>query len=164
MSGSVNKAIVLGHLGKDPDVRQARNGGSKIVSFSVATSESWRDRNTGERKERTQWHNVVIYQENLCEIAEKYLRKGSRVYVEGQMQTRKWTDDRGVDRWSTEVVLQGFQAQLQLMDRAGSGYQPGGNGPEDHGLDPDRAAGHSAGQPSESRQSFARDMNDDIPF
>lgn len=120
----VNKAIVVGHLGGDPDVRRTQ-GGAPVVSFSVATSESWRDKATGERKEKTDWHRVVIFNEALCKVAEQYLKKGSKVYLEGKMQTRKWTDTGGVERYVTEVVLQAFGAQLVLLDRGPGGPPPG---------------------------------------
>lgn len=115
MSGSVNKAIIIGNLGKDPEIRQTQDG-KAICNMTVATSESWKDRNTGERKERTEWHRVVIFNDGLARIAEKYLRKGSKVYVEGQIQTRKWTDKDGQDRYSTEIVLQGFGSTLAMLD------------------------------------------------
>ncbi len=117
MAGSVNKVVLIGHLGRDPEIR--RNGsGDPIVNVRLATSETWRDRESGERKERTEWHSVVIFNENLAKIAEQYLKKGSKVYVEGQLQTRKWTDQAGQDRYSTEVVLQRFRGELVLLDGA----------------------------------------------
>jgi single-strand DNA-binding protein len=112
---SVNKVILLGHLGQDPEVRHNQNGG-KIVNLSVATSESWKDKATGERKDKTEWHRVVIFNPNLADVAEKYLKKGSKVYLEGQLQTRKWTDSSGVDKYSTEVVLQNFKGELVMLD------------------------------------------------
>src|SRR5271170_5529349 len=120
MAGSVNKVTLVGNLGKDPDVRRT-NSGDAVVNLSVATSETWRDKASGERKERTEWHRVVIFSEGLCKVAEQYLKKGARVYLEGQLQTRKWQDQGGQDRYSTEVVLQGFNAQLVMLDRAGGG-------------------------------------------
>jgi single-strand DNA-binding protein len=117
MSGSVNKVILLGHLGKDPEIRSTQSG-NRIANFSVATSESWKDKSTGEKRERTEWHRVVIFNEGLAGVAEKYLRKGSKVYLEGQLQTRKWTDQQGNDRYSTEVVLQGFGSQLVILSFA----------------------------------------------
>lgn len=113
----VNRAILIGHLGKDPEIRSTQDG-RKIANFSVATSEAWRDKATGERRERTQWHNVVIFNEALAKVAEQYLKKGSKVYLEGAMQTRKWTDNKSIDRYITEVVLQGFNATLVLLDKA----------------------------------------------
>src|ERR1044072_8598135 len=129
MAGSVNKVILVGNLGKDPEVRRMQDG-RPVVNMSVATSESWRDKATGERKEKTEWHRVVIFNEGLAKIAEQYLKKGSKVYLEGQLQTRKWTDQQGVEKYSTEVVLQGFNSALTMLDRAG-----GGGGGGDYGSD-----------------------------
>ncbi|MGR3712917.1 MAG: single-stranded DNA-binding protein, partial [Shimia sp.] len=127
MAGSVNKVIIIGNLGRDPEVRTFQNGG-KVCNLRIATSETWKDRNTGERKERTEWHSVAIFQEGLVRIAEQYLRKGSKVYVEGKLQTRKWQDQSGQDRYSTEVVLQGFDGVLTMLDgRSGGGDGGGGN-------------------------------------
>lgn len=120
MAGSVNKVILVGALGRDPESRSFQNGG-KVVNLRVATSESWKDKGSGERKERTEWHSVAIFSEGLANVAEKYLRKGSKVYLEGQLQTRKWQDQKGEDRYSTEVVLQGFNAALVLLDKADGG-------------------------------------------
>ena len=120
MAGSVNKVILIGNLGKDPEVRRL-NSGDQVVNFSVATSETWRDKTTGERKERTEWHNVVIFNENLGKVAEQYCKKGSKVYIEGQLQTRKWQDQSGADRYTTEVVLQRFRGELKLLDSRGGG-------------------------------------------
>ena len=125
MAGSVNKVILVGNLGKDPEVRRMQDG-RPVVNMSVATSESWRDKATGERKEKTEWHRVVIFNEGLAKIAEQYLKKGSKVYLEGALQTRKWTDQQGVEKYSTEVVLQGFNSALTMLDRAGGGG--GGSG------------------------------------
>src|ERR1044072_8686017 len=132
MAGSVNKVILVGNLGKDPEVRRMQDG-RPVVNMSVATSESWRDKATGERKEKTEWHRVVIFNEGLAKIAEQYLKKGSKVYLEGALQTRKWTDQQGVEKYSTEVVLQGFNSALTMLDRAGGGggggdYGGGGGG------------------------------------
>ena len=115
MAGSVNKVILVGNLGRDPESRSFQNGG-KVVNLRIATSENWKDRNTGERKEKTEWHSVAIFSEGLANIAERYLRKGSKVYIEGQLQTRKWQDQNGQDRYSTEVVLQGFGSTLTMLD------------------------------------------------
>jgi single-strand DNA-binding protein len=123
MSGSVNKVILVGNLGNEPDVRNLPGGG-KVVNLSVATSESWKDRNTGERKDRTEWHRVVIFSEGLAKVAEQYLHKGSKVYLEGQLQTRKWTDQAGVEKYSTEVVLQGFNSNLTMLDGRDAGNAP----------------------------------------
>ena len=125
MAGSVNKVILVGNLGKDPEVRRMQDG-RPVVNMSVATSESWRDKATGERKEKTEWHRVVIFNEGLAKIAEQYLKKGSKVYLEGALQTRKWTDQQGVEKYSTEVVLQGFNSALTMLDRAGGGGGGGG--------------------------------------
>ena len=119
MAGSVNKVILLGNLGRDPEVRSSQDG-SKIVSFSVATTESWKDKTSGERKDRTEWHRVVVFNQNLADVCEKYLQKGSKVYVEGQLQTRKWQDKDGVERYTTEVVIPRFRGELALLDSRGS--------------------------------------------
>src|SRR6202043_4161070 len=120
MAGSVNKVILIGNLGADPEIRRTQDG-RPVANPRLATSESWRDKATGERKERTEWHRVVIFNENLCKVAEQYLKKGSKVYLEGQLQTRKWQDQAGQEKYTTEVVLQGFSSQLTMLDRAGSG-------------------------------------------
>ena len=150
MAGSVNKVILVGNLGKDPEVRRMTSG-EPVVNLSLATSESWRDKASGERKEKTEWHRVVIFNKNLADVAEKYLRKGSKVYVEGQLQTRKWTDKDGQEKYSTEVVLQNFRGELTMLDgRGGEGGGGGGGG------------GRGA---SEAPASFQRDeMDDEIPF
>lgn len=127
MAGSVNKVILIGNLGRDPEVRNFQNGG-KVCNLRIATSETWKDRNTGERRERTEWHSVAIFQEGLVRIAEQYLRKGSKVYIEGQLQTRKWQDQSGQDRYSTEVVLQGFGGTLTMLDGRDGGGSGGGAG------------------------------------
>ena len=129
MAGSVNKVILVGNLGRDPESRSFANGG-KVVNLRVATSEQWKDRNSGERRDKTEWHSVAIFNENLANVAERYLRKGSKVYLEGQLQTRKWTDQQGQERYSTEVVLQGFNAVMVLLDRpeGGGGGASGGYG------------------------------------
>ena len=127
MAGSVNKVILVGNLGKDPEIRRTQDG-RPIANLSVATSESWRDKTTGERKEKTEWHRVVIFNEGLCKIVEQYLKKGSKVYLEGALQTRKWTDKDGNDKYSTEVVLQGFNSSLTMLDGRGGGAGAGGGG------------------------------------
>ena len=127
MAGSVNKVILIGNLGADPEIRRTQDG-RPVANLRVATSDSWKDKATGERKEKTEWHRVVIFNENLCRIAEQYLKKGSKVYIEGALQTRKWQDQSGQDRYSTEVVLQGFRGELTLLDRAGSAAGGGGGG------------------------------------
>ena len=127
MAGSVNKVILIGNLGRDPEVRSFQNGG-KVCNLRIATSENWKDRNTGERRERTEWHSVAIFNEGLVRVAEQFLRKGSKVYIEGQLQTRKWQDQSGNDRYSTEVVLQGFGSTLTMLDGRGEGGGAGGGG------------------------------------
>jgi single-strand DNA-binding protein len=156
MAGSVNKVILIGNLGGDPDVRRTQDG-RPIVNFSIATSETWRDKASGEKREKTEWHRVVIFNEGLCGIAEKYLKKGSKAYIEGQLQTRKWEDRDGVTRYATEVVLQGFSGSLTLLDSAGGTFKQA-EGPEDYGNDPQRAAG----QPGAS--GAGNDLDDEIPF
>jgi single-strand DNA-binding protein len=163
MAGSVNKVILVGNLGKDPEIRRTQDG-RPIANLSVATSETWRDKATGERKEKTEWHRVVIFNEGLCKIAEQYLKKGAKVYLEGQLQTRKWTDQSGVEKYSTEVVLQGFNSNLTMLDgRSGGGGSFADEGGGDFGASspssapPRRAVAAAAG----SRNG---DMDDDIPF
>ena len=156
MAGSVNKVILVGNLGKDPEVRRMTSG-EPVVNLSVATSESWRDKNSGERRERTEWHRVVIFNEKLGEVAEKFLKKGSKIYVEGALQTRKWTDQGGQERYSTEVVLQRFRGELTMLDGKGGGG-PGGGG----GGGSDMGEGFS--EPASGRRSGGGDLDDDIPF
>ena len=162
---SVNKVILVGNLGKDPESRSFQNGG-KVVSFSVATSESWNDRSSGERKEKTEWHNVSIFSEGLARVAEQYLRKGSKVYLEGQLETRKWQDQSGADRYSTDVVLRQFNSAMVLLDSRGEGG--GGAGGRSGGYDDDFGGGSSGGgQRSQSRPqpaAFDTDLDDDVPF
>jgi len=169
MAGSVNKVILVGNLGRDPEIRST-NDGTRIANLRLATSESWRDRNTGERRERTEWHSVVIFNERLVEIAEKYLRKGSKIYVEGALQTRKWTDQQGQDRYSTEVVLQRFRGELTMLDGARDGGRAGVGGAMEGGYDegdpgdfsaPSRAA---APMGAGRGRSSANDLDDEIPF
>ncbi|AJY46905.1 single-stranded DNA-binding protein [Martelella endophytica] len=176
MAGSVNKVILVGNLGADPEIRRTQDG-RPIANLRVATSETWRDRNSGERKERTEWHRVVIFSEGLCKVAEQFLRKGSKVYIEGQLQTRKWTDQSGQDRYSTEVVLQGFNATLTMLDGRGEGggqggdfggggdrggYQGGGGGYDDYGSSQGSSGGRSSG--GGGGGGFSQDLDDDIPF
>ena len=165
MAGSVNKVILVGNLGADPEVRRTQDG-RPIVNLRVATSENWRDKATGERKEKTEWHRVVILNENLAKIAEKYLKKGSRVYLEGQLQTRKWQDQSGQDKYSTEVVLQGFNATLTMLDRAGE--RSGGDFGSDSGGDDFGSSGPSSRErkPAMAAAGGKRggDMDDEIPF
>jgi len=157
MAGSVNKVILVGNLGADPEIRRTQDG-RPIANLRVATSESWRDRNTGERRERTEWHRVVIFSEGLCKIAEQYLRKGSKVYIEGQLQTRKWQDQSGQDRYSTEVVLQGFNSTLTMLDGRNEGGGGGGQGGGGFGQSGPMDEGSSSGS------SYRGDMDDEIPF
>jgi single-strand DNA-binding protein len=164
MAGSVNKVILVGNLGKDPEVRRLQNG-NPVVNLSVATSENWRDKATGERKEKTEWHRVVIFSEGLAKVAEQYLKKGAKVYIEGALQTRKWTDQSGVEKYSTEVVLQGFNSNLTMLDgRSGGG---GSFGSDDSGGD-FGSGGPSSGAPRRAVAAGAggrnSDMDDDIPF
>jgi single-strand DNA-binding protein len=157
MAGSVNKVILVGNLGRDPEVRHTQQGGL-IVNMSIATSENWRDKASGERKERTEWHRVVIFNEKLAEVAQKYLRKGAKVYVEGQLQTRKWTDQSGAEKYTTEVVLPRFGGTMTMLDgRSGGG---GGDAGDDYGGGGnDRGGSGGGGQPP-----MRGDMDDDIPF
>ncbi len=155
----VNKVILVGNLGKDPVVRSS-NDGSKIVSFSIATSETWRDKASGERKEKTEWHNIVIFNENIGKIAEQYLRKGSKVYLEGQLQTRKWTDKEGLEKYTTEVVLSRFRGELTLLDSRSEGGGSGG-GSGGGRSDGEYSGGRAGGSSAPSRNS---DFDDDIPF
>jgi single-strand DNA-binding protein len=168
MAGSVNKVILVGNLGADPEIRRTQDG-RPIANLSIATSDTWRDKNTGERKEKTEWHRVVIFSEGLCKVAEQYLKKGAKVYIEGQLQTRKWTDQSGVEKYSTEVVLQGFNATLTMLD----GRSGGGGG--SFGSDDSSSGDFGSGAPSGGapRRAVAasggggrsnNDMDDDIPF
>jgi single-strand DNA-binding protein len=181
MSGSVNKVILVGNLGADPEVRSFQNGG-KVANIRIATSENWKDRNSGERKERTEWHNVAVFSEGLVGVVERFLRKGSKVYVEGQLRTRKWQDQSGQDRYTTEVVLQGFDAKLVMLDgpQGGAGGGGGGarsGGSSDWGASSDSygndfgggSSGGSSGARSGGGRSslppaFDDDLNDDVPF
>ncbi|HWU17377.1 MAG TPA: single-stranded DNA-binding protein [Devosia sp.] len=171
MAGSVNKVILVGNLGADPEVRNLPSGG-KVVNLSVATSERWKDRNSGEQREKTEWHRVVIFSEGLTRVAESYLRKGSKVYIEGQLQTRKWQDQSGQDKYSTEIVLQGFNSNLTLLDGRGDGDNAGGDGgfrsaDNGGGFRGARPAGGGGGgqRPSSNAPAFEPGgMDDDIPF
>ncbi|MDH5797843.1 MAG: single-stranded DNA-binding protein [Paracoccaceae bacterium] len=153
MAGSVNKVILIGNLGRDPEVRTFQNG-SKVCNLRVATSETWRDKNSGERKERTEWHSVAIFSEPLAKIAEQYLRKGSKVYIEGQLETRKWQDQSGQERYSTDVVLRPYRSELTLLD--GGGSSGGGYNDDRGGSDGGGGGGTGTGGPA--------DMDDEIPF
>ena len=159
MAGSVNKVILIGNLGRDPEVRFSQDG-NKIVNMSVATSETWNDRASGERRERTEWHRVVVFNDRIADVAEKYLKKGSKVYMEGQLQTRKWQGQDGQDRYTTEVVLGRFRGELTMLDTrggGGGGDYGGGGGGSDPGAEPDYAAPGGGG-------GGADDLDDDIPF
>jgi single-strand DNA-binding protein len=180
MAGSVNKVILVGNLGKDPEIRRMSNG-DPVCNFSLATSENWRDKQSGERREKTEWHNIVIYNENLSKVAEQYLRKGSKVYIEGQLQTRKWQDQQGQDRYTTEIVLQRYRGEMTLLDGRG-----GGGGGDEAGQMEDRSGGggnfgrssamgaRSGGGGSQSGGGYAQgsgqrapaasNLDDDIPF
>ena len=186
MAGSVNKVILVGNLGADPEIRRTQDG-RPIANLSIATSDNWRDKNTGERRERTEWHRVVIFNEGLCKVAEQYLRKGAKVYLEGQLQTRKWQDQSGQDKYSTEVVLQGFNSTLTMLDGRGQGgeggsdYGSGGSigggsggggnygqsAPSNQGggqYGGQYGGGQGGGQGGPQRSGPADDMDDEIPF
>ncbi|HDZ80685.1 MAG TPA: single-stranded DNA-binding protein [Roseobacter sp.] len=170
MAGSVNKVILIGNLGRDPEVRSFQNGG-KVCNLRIATSETWKDRNTGERREKTEWHSVAIFQEGLVRIAEQYLKKGSKVYIEGQLQTRKWQDQSGADRYSTEVVLQGFGGTLTMLDGRDGGGSAGGydSGPSDPGgygggYDSGPSGGNQGSGQGGGGGGSSRDLDDEIPF
>ena len=175
MAGSVNKVILVGNLGADPEIRNLPSGG-KVVNLSVATSENWKDKNTGERREKTEWHRVVIFSEGLARVAESYLKKGSKVYLEGQLQTRKWQDQSGADKYSTEIVLQGFNSNLTLLDGRGDGDSAGGGDGGFRGVDnggggfrgarDNNSGGNGGGQrPRANAPAFEPGgMDDDIPF
>lgn len=170
MAGSLNKVILIGNLGKDPEVRRMQSG-DPVVSFSLATSETWRDKNSGERKEKTEWHNIVVFNDQIAKVAEQYLKKGMKVYVEGALQTRKWTDQTGNDRYTTEIVLQKFRGELQMLDSRGQG-EGGGRGSDFGSAGPSddyapRAAPARAGGGAPAQQgggNFSRDLDDEIPF
>lgn len=171
MAGSVNKVILIGNLGRDPEVRSFQNGG-KVCNLRIATSENWKDRNTGERREKTEWHTVAIFNEGLVRIAEQYLRKGSKVYIEGQLETRKWQDQSGADRYSTEVVLRNYGGTLTMLDGRDSGGGGGGNmggggggyDDRDSGGGYDQGGGYGGGQSSGGGGGGSRDLDDEIPF
>lgn len=165
MAGSVNKVILVGNLGADPEVRNLPSGG-KVVNLSVATSENWKDKNTGERREKTEWHRVVIFSEGLARVAESYLRKGSKVYLEGQLQTRKWTDQSGNDKYTTEIVLQRFRGELVLLDSRDGGGGGGRDfaGGEDFGGGYGGTSGGGQRQQRPQPAAFDTDLDDDVPF
>jgi len=173
MAGSVNKVILVGNLGADPEIRRL-NSGDPVVNIRIATSESWRDKNSGDRKEKTEWHNVVIFNDNLAKVAEQYLKKGMKVYVEGQLQTRKWQDQQGQDKYTTEVVLQKFRGELQMLDsrnQGGEGGQVGYSGPRSSDFGQSSPSDDYGGRaPANGSRggsgggNFSRDLDDDIPF
>lgn len=189
MAGSVNKVILIGNLGADPEIRRTQDG-RPIANLNIATSETWRDRNSGERKEKTEWHRVVIFNEGLCKVAEQYLKKGAKVYIEGALQTRKWQDQNGQDKYSTEIVLQGFNSTLTMLDGRGEGggsmeggsrggrgggdfgggYGGGGDyGGDDYGQSSSQGSsraggGNRGGGNQGGGGNFSRDLDDDIPF
>lgn len=173
MAGSVNKVILIGNVGADPEIRRTQDG-RPIANLRIATSEQWRDKNSGERREKTEWHTVVVFNEGLCKVVEQYVKKGAKLYIEGALQTRKWQDQSGNDRYSTEVVLQGFGSQLTMLDGRGEG---GGRGQGGGDYDYDSGSGYDGGRSSQAAArpsnqnrssqnapSFSRDMDDDIPF
>ena len=164
MAGSVNKVILVGNLGADPEIRSL-NSGDRVANLRIATSETWRDRTSGERKEKTEWHRVVIFNDNLVKVAESYLKKGSKVYIEGSLQTRKWADQSGQEKFSTEVVLQKFRGELTMLDGKGDG-DSGGRDSGDYGAS-SGGGGFSSGprsQGSGPREDFSADLDDEIPF
>ncbi|WP_457583234.1 single-stranded DNA-binding protein [Ensifer canadensis] len=182
MAGSVNKVILVGNVGADPEIRRTQDG-RPIANLRIATSETWRDRNSGERKEKTEWHTVVVFNEGLCKVVEQYVKKGAKLYIEGALQTRKWQDQTGNDRYSTEVVLQGFNSTLTMLDGRGEGGGSGasrggssdfggggGGGYDDYEQQPrqssggGRSGGGQGGQGSQGGGNFSRDLDDDIPF
>ncbi|WP_411035492.1 single-stranded DNA-binding protein [Shinella sp. BYT-45] len=173
MAGSVNKVILIGNVGADPEIRRTQDG-RPIANLRIATSESWRDRNSGERREKTEWHNVVVFNEGLCKVVEQYVKKGAKLYIEGQLQTRKWQDQTGNDRYTTEVVLQGFNSTLTMLDGrgegggagrggdfGGAGNYGGGQNYDDYGS---RPASGGGGSSRSGGSPLSRDMDDDIPF
>lgn len=168
MAGSINKVILVGNLGRDPEIRHTQ-AGKKIANLAVATSESWRDRQSGERREKTEWHRVVIFNEGLADVAERFLRKGSKVYLEGQLQTRKWQDQSGQERYTTEIVLQGFNSNLTMLDgrSGGGGDRPSGGGVlEDPGFGPSAGRGGTGGNDYGGGPDYGGgvELDDDIPF
>ena len=163
MAGSVNKVILIGNLGKDPEIRRTQDG-RPIANLSVATSESWRDKTTGERKEKTEWHRVVIFNEGLCKIVEQYLKKGSKVYLEGALQTRKWQDKDGQDKYTTEVVLQGFNSQLTMLDTRGGGAAGAAGADRAESGDFGSPGPSAARKPAMAGGGKRDDLDDEIPF
>jgi len=159
MAGSVNKVILIGNLGKDPEARTFQSG-DKVVNFTIATSESWKDKASGERKERTEWHRIAVYNQGLVNVCENYLKKGSKVYIEGQLETRKWTDKDGNEKYTTEIALRPFRSELTMLDSKGGGSRGGDSGFSDEG-----SSGYSSGGGAKSKASAPIDeMEDEIPF
>jgi len=182
MAGSVNKVILIGNVGADPEIRRTQDG-RPIANLRIATSEQWRDRNSGERREKTEWHTVVVFNEGLCKVVEQYVKKGAKLYIEGALQTRKWQDQQGQDRYSTEVVLQGFNSTLTMLDGRGDGggagagfsggggrgnnndYGGGGGGyGDDYGAPAQSSGGRGGSAGGGAGGNFSRDLDDDIPF
>ena len=175
MAGSVNKVILVGNVGADPEIKRTQDG-RPIANLRVATSETWRDKNSGERKEKTEWHRVVVFNEGLCKVIEGYVKKGAKLYIEGQLQTRKWTDQSGAERYSTEVVLQGFNSVLTMLDGAGGGGRSAGMAEggqagyspiDDYGADPaprSSGGGKSSGGGGGGGRSFEKELDDEVPF
>ena len=180
MAGSVNKVILVGNLGQDPEIRSTQDG-RQIANFSIATSDSWKDKNTGERREKTEWHRVVVFNEGLVKVIQNYVKKGSKLYIEGALQTRKWTDQSGTEKYTTEVVLQGFNGNLTMLDSRNAGGGDGGYGGgagggagggnfgqqgsmDSSGGSGGQSGGQSSGQSGGQPQNFARDLDDDVPF
>ena len=161
MAGSVNKVILVGHLGKDPEIRNSQSG-DRIANLTIATSESWRDKSSGERKEKTEWHRVVIFNDGLAKVAEQYLKKGSPVYVEGSLQTRKWSDAQHIERYSTEIVLQKFNGTLTLLGKTGTGNPPAADSADDYGQTKSRGVDARGRSTDPAPQQF--DLDDEIPF
>lgn len=159
MAGSLNKVLLIGNLGRDPEVRTMQDG-SKVVQLSLATSENWRDKNSGERKEKTEWHRVVIFNDKLAEVAERYLRKGSKVYLEGQLQTRKWVDQGGQEKYTTEIVLQRYRGEMTILDGREGGAESFGGGYDNHQL----GSSNQGGGASVNDSSLAELLDDEIPF
>jgi single-strand DNA-binding protein len=164
MAGSVNKVILVGNVGRDPEIRSTQDG-TRVGNLSLATSESWRDKNTGERKERTEWHRVVIFNDRLVDVVEKYVKKGAKLYIEGALQTRKWTDNAGAEKYTTEVVLQRFRGELTMLDsRGGGGGGIGGSTPDDMGSSGPGSGGGMGGSGRSSGGGGGGDLDDEIPF
>ncbi|HXA72175.1 MAG TPA: single-stranded DNA-binding protein [Stellaceae bacterium] len=164
MAGSVNKVILVGNLGRDPEIRSTQDG-TKVANLSLATSESWRDKSTGERKERTEWHRIVVFNERLVDVIEKYVKKGSKLYIEGALQTRKWTDNAGAEKYTTEVVLQRFRGDLTMLDGGrGGGAGIGGSSPDDMGSGGSSSSSGGGGMGGSRGGGGGSDLDDEIPF